>query len=207
MFLPQRFALAVLQSRLLFPQLCTRLALPNSFQVSAQMSPLSKGSLWPLSLKWCCSKRGSTLELFFCFVLFTGLLWVKHRSCGGLPPECWHSYNIQDYDQRICFTIQGLEEEFRCGWIQVLSHLRLYQMLVELHDTVWYFKVSLSSVGLPWGSDGKEYTCNEGDLGLISASGRSLGGGNGNPLQYSCLENPVDGGAWWVTQSWIPLSD
>ena len=38
-----------------------------------------------------------------------------------------------------------------------------------------------------------------GDLGLIPGSGRSPGGGHGNPLQYSCLENPVDRGAWWAT--------
>ena len=41
--------------------------------------------------------------------------------------------------------------------------------------------------------------CNAGDLGLIPGSGRSPGEGNGNPLQYSCLENPMDGGAWWAT--------
>ena len=41
--------------------------------------------------------------------------------------------------------------------------------------------------------------CNAGDLGLIPGSGRSPGEGNGNPLQYSCLENPLDGGAWWAT--------
>ena len=44
--------------------------------------------------------------------------------------------------------------------------------------------------------DGKESACNAGDLGFIPRSGRSPGEGNGNPLQYSCLENPVDGGAW-----------
>ena len=49
---------------------------------------------------------------------------------------------------------------------------------------------------LPFGSDGKESVCNAGDLGLIPGSGRSLGEGNGHPLQYSCLENPMDGGAW-----------
>ena len=41
--------------------------------------------------------------------------------------------------------------------------------------------------------------CNEGDLGSIPGSGRSPGEGNGNPLQYSCLENPRDGGAWSAT--------
>ena len=53
--------------------------------------------------------------------------------------------------------------------------------------------------GLPGGSDGKESACNEGDLGLIPGLGRFPGEGNGNPLQYSCLENPMDRGAWWAT--------
>ena len=54
-----------------------------------------------------------------------------------------------------------------------------------------------------WGflpsSVGKAFACNEGDLGLIPGLGRSPGEGNGNPLQYSCLENPMDRGAWWAT--------
>ena len=48
-------------------------------------------------------------------------------------------------------------------------------------------------------SDGKESACSAKDSGLIPGSGRSPGEGNGNPLQYSCLENPVDRGAWWAT--------
>ena len=50
----------------------------------------------------------------------------------------------------------------------------------------------------PGGSDGKESACNAGDLGSIPGSGRSPRKGNGNPLQYSCLENPMDRGAWWA---------
>ena len=46
---------------------------------------------------------------------------------------------------------------------------------------------------------GKESACNAGDLGSIPGSGRSPGEGNGNPLQYSCLENPRDRGAWQAT--------
>ena len=53
--------------------------------------------------------------------------------------------------------------------------------------------------GFPGGSDGKEFACNAGDLGSIPGSERSPGEGNGNPLQYSCLENPMDRGAWWAT--------
>ena len=51
-------------------------------------------------------------------------------------------------------------------------------------------------MGFPGGSDGKESACNAGDLGSIPELGRSPGGGRGDPLQYSCLENPVDKGAW-----------
>ena len=49
-----------------------------------------------------------------------------------------------------------------------------------------------STLGFPGGSDGKESACNTGDPGLIPGLGRSLGGGHGSPLQYSCLENPMD---------------
>ena len=54
-------------------------------------------------------------------------------------------------------------------------------------------------MGFPGSSDGKASAYNAGDLGLIPGLGRSPGEGNDNPLQYSCLENSMDGGAWWVT--------
>ena len=65
---------------------------------------------------------------------------------------------------------------------------------------------------LPGGSDGKESSSNAGDLGLIPGLGRSLGEMNDNPLQYSCLENPMDREAWWatvhgITKSQTQLSD
>ena len=50
----------------------------------------------------------------------------------------------------------------------------------------------------PGGSDGKGSACKMGDPGLIPGSGRSPGEGKGNPLQYYCLENSMDGGAWWA---------
>ena len=54
-------------------------------------------------------------------------------------------------------------------------------------------------LGFPGGSDDKESVCNVGDLGSIPGSGRSPGEGNGNPLQCSSVENPMDRGAWWAT--------
>ena len=53
--------------------------------------------------------------------------------------------------------------------------------------------------GFSGGSNGKQSACNAGDPGLIPESGRSHGEGNDNPLQYSCLENSMDGGACWAT--------
>ena len=55
-----------------------------------------------------------------------------------------------------------------------------------------------ASWAFPGDSDGRESTCNAGNRSSIPGSGRPLGGGNGNPLQYSCLENPMDRGAWWA---------
>ena len=53
-------------------------------------------------------------------------------------------------------------------------------------------------LGLPWWLSGKESACNAGDAGSIPGSGRSSGEGNGNPLQYSCLGDPMDRGDWWA---------
>ena len=66
----------------------------------------------------------------------------------------------------------------------------------------------MHQLDFPGGSDGKASVYNVGDLGSIPGSGRSPGEGNGNPLQYPCLENSVDRGAWQatvhnrVTKSW-----
>ena len=67
-------------------------------------------------------------------------------------------------------------------------------------------------MGFTGGSDSKEFACNAGDLGLIPGLRRSPGGGHRNPLQYSCLENPMDRGAWQatvhgITKSQTRLSD
>ena len=92
---------------------------------------------------------------------------------------------------------------------------------VSLNKNPWNFSkvwkwfiiilsVVLSLNGLPCSSNGKESAWNVVDSGLIPGSGRSSGEGNGNPLQYSCLESPMDSGAWWATicgiaksQSWL----
>ena len=63
--------------------------------------------------------------------------------------------------------------------------------------------IFVTTYSFPGGSDGKASACNAGDLGSIRGSGRHPGEGNGNPLQYSCLENPMNG----VTRSLTQLND
>ena len=69
--------------------------------------------------------------------------------------------------------------------------------MLNFYCFLWSY--SYAWTGFPGGSDGKASACNVGDPGSIPGSGRSPGEGNGNPLQYSCLENPTDRGAWWTT--------
>ena len=81
------------------------------------------------------------------------------------------------------------------------------------HNLVYYnkkYKLGLPNrdkVGFLDGSAGKEYACEAADVGSIPGSGRPLGEGNSNPLQNSCLKNPMDRGIWWttvqrITKSW-----
>ena len=74
------------------------------------------------------------------------------------------------------------------------------------------FVSSVIILVLPGGSLVKNLPANTGDAGLIPESRRYPGEGNGNPLQYSCLENSMDRGVWWstvhgITKSWMKLSD
>ena len=83
------------------------------------------------------------------------------------------------------------------------------QNKVEDLPIIWW---SPTTTDLPYRSDGKESACNAGDPGSTPGLGRSSGEGNGNSLQYSCLENPMDRGTWWaavqgVTKSWTRLND
>ena len=88
-------------------------------------------------------------------------------------------HSTGNYTQYLVITYNGKESENN-----------IYYICVYVYRTYGNF---------PGGSDGKASTCNVGDLGSIPRSGRSPGEGNGNPLQYSCLGNPMDGGAWQTT--------
>ena len=90
-------------------------------------------------------------------------------------------------------------------WFYYVLSSNLYSVHDVKHDlkmscycghTTWAIMLSR---GFPGGSDGKESTCNAGDSGLMPGTGRTPGERNGYPLQYSCLENSMDKGAWQAT--------
>ena len=95
------------------------------------------------------------------------------------------------------------------GWTALTFLMFLEKALWEIHSTVFClirrsvslcfsFEINYNPRLCQWLS-GKESTCSAGDVGLILGSGRFPGAGHGSPLQYSCLENPVDRGAWQAT--------
>ena len=108
----------------------------------------------------------------------------------------------------------GLENSMDCTWGRKESDIS-EQLSLSLDSTatdIIYMPPPRNVRGFPGGSDGKESVCNVRDLGSIPGLGRSPGGGHGNRLQYSCLENSMDRGAWWatvhgVTKSQTRLSD
>ena len=69
----------------------------------------------------------------------------------------------------------------------------------QLLGLQWGLEITEVGTGFLGGADSRESACNAGDLGSISEPGRSPREENGSPLQYSCLENSMDRGAWWVT--------
>ena len=87
--------------------------------------------------------------------------------------------------------VQGASRSSKLSWNSSLIRLELRLDLNKQIVMLW--------TGPSCSSDGKESACNAGEVGLIPRSGRSPGEGNGNPFQYSCLENPTDRGAWWAT--------
>ena len=86
-----------------------------------------------------------------------------------------------------------------CGMLAEPSDLGLGAGCLDMPES-HFLCGPVTSLGggerFPGGSVGKESACNAGSVGLIPGSGRSPGGGHDNPLQYSCLENPMDGRAW-----------
>ena len=111
--------------------------------------------------------------------------------------------------QSLCWLVTSIKTVLLLV-VKILSMFyapRALQQNSHLPTKTWHLRLTPSLVsllyccirGFPNSLDSKTSACNAGDPGSIPGWGRSPGGGNGNPLQYSCLENPTDKGAWWAT--------
>ena len=131
-------------------------------------------------------------------------------------------YPVED---RRCPSLSGqIEDKVRQLAVDIACHLKYKSEMDHLRsrDQMYWRNLRKNEplspeearmgLGFPSGSDGKESACSAGGPDSIPGSGRSPGEGNGSPHQYSCLENPMDGGAWWaavhgVTKSRTRLSN
>ena len=132
------------------------------------------------------NKSGNFLFLGRFFLMISPWMWFPLLSFSSLP--LLSSWNTCTYS---------------------LKHTSR-QLFIILSQN--FALLSMYKLDFPGGSEVKASACNTGDLGSIPGSGRPPGEGNGNPLHYYCLENPMDGGAWWATvygvaKSWTRLSD
>ena len=126
------------------------------------------------------------------------------RRAGGIPEHPLQNVSTLSLGGALWASAQRLCVSLPCCQL-------VCRVLFFFYSFVYLFILVCLFMGFLGGSDGKESACNSGDLGSIPELGRSLGEGNGNPLQYSCLENPMDRGTWratvhGVTQSWTWLS-
>ena len=164
-------------------------------------------------------RRNITCDRFLSFSFLMGNPFVKQLTPNTNETEKQRCSVWARWDQRLCEislrTIQRLTHHPRpreaprtsealdsscqyCGsWG---SRLRIKLPLQRAAD------LNMPPVGFPDGSDGQESACNAGDPGSIPGSGRSPGEGNGNPLQYSRLENSMEKGTWRPTVRGITKS-
>ena len=158
--------------------------------------------------------------------------WIKHKlesrllgeisitSDMQMTPPLWQKvkvtrlshqsgHRLKETIIKTCRDSSWVPEWF--WWTVPFSWANIFISIWDI-GLMSFNNTSSSIMGFPDSSTGKESTCNAGDPSSIPGWGRSPGEGNGNTLQYSCLENPMHGGAWWATvhggtKSWTWLND
>ena len=119
--------------------------------------------------------------------------WTQENFNDSSQSE--HFFKVILYQIRVVATRDHKQRAFSLYFQQLVFTLSGFPV-----NTYYILSTYLIFIqGFPGSLDGKELACNAGDLGSIPGFGKSAGKGNDIPLQYSCLENPMDRGAWWAT--------
>ena len=129
-------------------------------------------------------------------------LQILHRICSIYNQKTSLLYNEVNTSGGCCPLQRRL-----FGFERVLFR-EGFKAVLYVVNSIWAKDTfAITQRHFPGGSDGKASAYNSGDLGSIPGLGRYPGEGNGNPLQYSCLENPMDGGTWQATVHGVAESD
>ena len=126
------------------------------------------------------------------------LFFLVSKSCLCIWDTTTHSSTDFNMTSISTETRKMIVFSIELEWIQ-------WDLLLSFYSVAQWFMTAPIVVGLktvqgfPHNSVGRKSACSAGDPGSIPGSGRSPGEGNGNPLRYPCLENPMDRGAWWAT--------
>ena len=132
---------------------------------------------WNIKSNWTNCQKESRLHFVVLFS-FSLRFWLHVTLCAFYT--LYESYHIATVCQ---VSLWAVVLKPRCN-------IGITWDALESTDTYWYYR------GFPGGSVVKNPPANAGDEGSVPGLGRSPGGGNGNPLQYSCLRNPMDSGGW-----------
>ena len=164
-------------------------------------------------LQGICPTQGSNPGLLHCRrILFhlshKGNPFNKHLTNLEMTAEPWHFCTVPQLGSVVsCRACRKSENSTKIRALKLWLLREKNSVRREERQEDIYTRLGKC---FPGGSDGKEPACNAGDLGSVPGLGRSPGEGNGNSLQYSCLENPMDRGTWWVTvhgvtksQTWL----
>ena len=149
-------------------------------ELNELLSSASRVSIYVHESRICtsCIRWGQSFSTFWYFVPGNALLWGPSHVCrmvNSIPT--------------FYLVVQLVRIHLQCRRPQFDSWAGKFPWWRDRPPTPVF-------LGFSGGSDGKESTCNAGDVGSVPGLGRSPGEGHGDPLQYSCLENPMDGGAW-----------
>ena len=135
------------------------------------------------------------------------LLWFHslHQPCYHMPSIASYlilQLSLSIHPAQRCCTVEWSSPDINSIMPCPCSKTPHWSLILIWSDLISLSGLSASlplSLGFPGGSDCKESTCSAGDQGSNPGLGRSPGEGNGCPLQYSCLKNPIDRGAWQAT--------
>ena len=157
-------------------------------------------TMLPLYLGWNTCQKNNASSFYFLIMISHSIIFCifKHGLCLRGEKKSVTLSQMLLFISVIIVSIAKMLLKYEEVYYSIHSFIHLIWSLSACDKPDFRVIIGSSTRGFPGGSEVKASACSVGDLGSIPGLGRSPGEGNGNPLQYACLENPMDGGAWWI---------